>query len=133
MCVVLSLCWGGYDPLLIMFLPFQETITVIPEDQMQLSEKEMAEEHTRILRASDPNAPENIALFSFTELTFKHEPSISQLTVHLDRSNGCVSKYILALPAFVYGHHVACWSTRTCWIQQPPICKLNRNAKPPGV
>ena len=115
MCVVLSLCWGGYDPLLIMFLPFQETITVIPEDQMQLSEKEMAEEHTRILRASDPNAPENIALFSFTELTFKHEPSISQLTVHLDRSNGCVSKYILALPAFVSGQHVACWSTRTCW------------------
>lgn len=63
----------------------------MPEDQIKgLSEKELAEEFTRILRSEDPNAPENIAQFSFTELTYKHMPTISQMAVHLDRSVGCV-------------------------------------------
>ena len=67
----------------------QETVVIIPEDQVpNLDEKGLAEEFTRILRADDPQSADNIALFSFTELTFKHQPSISQLTVHLDRSMG---------------------------------------------
>ncbi len=67
----------------------QETVVIVPEDQVQgLDEKALAEEFTRILRADDPQSPDNIALFSFTELTFKHQPQISQLSVLLDRSVG---------------------------------------------
>eukprot|EP01051_Picozoa_sp_SAG22_P007379 SAG22_NODE_518_length_9512_cov_5.735897_1_plen_666_part_00 len=66
----------------------QETV-IVPDDQVPgLDEKGLAEEFTRILRADDPQSADNIALFSYTELTFKHQPSISQLTVNFDRSVG---------------------------------------------
>lgn len=63
----------------------QETVVVIPEDQAQLTEKEMEEEHTQIIRAEDPNAPDSISHYNYAEQAFKTEPSISHMAVHMDK------------------------------------------------
>ena len=52
-------------------MPPQETVVVIPDDQAQLTEKEMEEEHTQIIRAEDPNAPDSISHYNFAEQSFK--------------------------------------------------------------
>eukprot|EP01043_Picozoa_sp_COSAG02_P093739 COSAG02_NODE_30231_length_555_cov_0.736842_1_plen_98_part_10 len=63
----------------------QEPVVVIPEDQAQLTEKELEEEHTQIIRAEDPNAPDNISRYSYAESSFKIEPSISHMATHMDK------------------------------------------------
>ena len=62
-----------------------EPVVVIPEDQEQLTEKELEEEHTQIIRAEDPNAPDNVTKFNYQANAFKVEPSISHTAVHLDK------------------------------------------------
>ena len=42
-----------------------------PEDQLELSEKELKEEFTRVLTADNPHAPQNMVHFNFKESTFK--------------------------------------------------------------
>ena len=42
-----------------------------PEDQLELSEKELKEEFTRVLTADNPHAPQNLVRFNFKESTFK--------------------------------------------------------------
>eukprot|EP00128_Syssomonas_multiformis_P010422 Colp12_sorted_trinity150504_noHs@12362 len=41
-----------------------------PENQLQLTEEELGKEFTRILSANNPNAPQNIARYSFKERTY---------------------------------------------------------------
>jgi hypothetical protein len=66
----------------------QETVVVIPEDQAQLDEAQLEEEHTMIIRASDPNAPDNIQDYNFAEQVFKPRPSDAknQVAMHFDQS-----------------------------------------------
>ena len=54
-----------------------------PDDQLQLTEKELKEEITRILTADNPHAPHNIIRFNFKENTFKHLTHIDQFAMHL--------------------------------------------------
>ena len=42
-----------------------------PEDQLELTEKELKEELTRVLTADNPHAPQNVVRYNFKESTFK--------------------------------------------------------------
>ena len=60
----------------------------MPDDQEQLDEKALDEEHTQIIRAEDPNAPDNISLYNFSETAFKVQPTggATHMGVHIDKS-----------------------------------------------
>ena len=60
----------------------------MPDDQEQLDEKALDEEHTQIIRAEDPNAPDNISLYNFSEQAFKVQPTggATHMGVHIDKS-----------------------------------------------
>jgi len=47
---------------------------VTPDNQLQLDEKELAEEHTRILTANDPNVPSNVTKYNYKDRVFKVDP-----------------------------------------------------------
>jgi dynein intermediate chain 1 len=53
-----------------------------PEDQLQLGEKELKEEITRILTADNPHAPHNVIQFNFKENSFKHVAHVEQFAMH---------------------------------------------------
>jgi len=57
-------------------------IMIKPREQVQLSEKELGEELTKILRADNPEAPKNLIRFSHKEKLFKLDPSVDQLELH---------------------------------------------------
>ena len=57
-------------------------IMIKPREQLQLSDKELQEEFTMVLRADNPEAPANIARFSHKEKCFKLDPSVDQVEVH---------------------------------------------------
>jgi len=55
---------------------------VKPDDQLELDEKQLKEEFTRILTANNPHAPQNIVRFSFKEGTFKQTSAVEQIAIH---------------------------------------------------
>ena len=57
-------------------------IMVRPREQLQLTEKELQEEFTKILRADNPEAPKTIIRFSHKEKVFKLDASVDQLELH---------------------------------------------------
>jgi len=73
-------------------------VVMKPPDQLELSEKELKEEHTRILTANNPQAAgiinklqyfltllqDNIIRFDFAANEFKKEPHVDQLAVHFN-------------------------------------------------
>ncbi|CAG5089870.1 Oidioi.mRNA.OKI2018_I69.PAR.g12385.t1.cds [Oikopleura dioica] len=59
-------------------------VVMKPPDQLELSEKELKEEHTRILTANNPQAPDNIIRFDFAANEFKKESHVDQLAVHFN-------------------------------------------------
>ena len=63
---------------------FDEPTTQVlkPDNQLDLTEKELEEEITKQLTANNPNAPSNIARYSMKERTFKFEPMVEQLVMH---------------------------------------------------
>ena len=52
-----------------------------PDDQLDLTERELKEEITRILTANNPHAPENIVRFSFSERGFVKQPQVDQMAI----------------------------------------------------
>ena len=58
-----------------------------PEDQMELTEAELQDDQTCILRATDPNAPENVTCFNYEIQQFKIQPAVSQMGVHFEKTN----------------------------------------------
>jgi len=60
--------------------PTKEVIK--PENQLVLEDKELDEEVTKQLTANNPNAPKNVARFSYKERMYKFEPMVDQLVVH---------------------------------------------------
>ena len=60
------------------------TEVVKPPEQLDLTEKELAAEHTRILSAKDPGAPHNIARYSFQLQTFKFDAAVEQMATHFE-------------------------------------------------
>eukprot|EP00056_Hartaetosiga_gracilis_P000851 m.40885 g.40885 ORF g.40885 m.40885 type:complete len:741 (+) comp10386_c1_seq1:205-2427(+) len=57
-----------------------------PEDQLELTEEELNVEFTRILRADNPNAPDNIVRFSHKDGMYKQVSSVEQCAYHLSIS-----------------------------------------------
>ncbi|KAG8460619.1 hypothetical protein KFE25_011394 [Diacronema lutheri] len=59
-------------------------LIIKPPDQVQrLSDKDLAEEHTRVLKADNPQAPNNLARFSHKEKTYKFDPTVDQTAIAL--------------------------------------------------
>lgn len=63
-----------------------------PEDQLSLTEIELKEEITRILKANNPNAPQNIVRFSHKEHTYKLIPHVEQLAIHFQIDGNLIHK-----------------------------------------
>jgi dynein intermediate chain 1 len=55
-----------------------------PPGQLQLNEKELDEEITRILNANNPQAPQNISRYSNKELTFKTVANMEHVQFHFE-------------------------------------------------
>eukprot|EP00741_Cyanophora_paradoxa_P015118 tig00020848_g14589.t1 len=53
-----------------------------PTDQLQLTEKELNEEVTKMLKADDPQAPQNVIRFNVKDRAFKIDPQIEHTAVH---------------------------------------------------
>ena len=60
------------------------TVVVKPEGQLQLSEKELDHEHTRLMSAKDPVAPQNIIRFNFKERLYKLDATVDQCSCHFE-------------------------------------------------
>ena len=63
-----------------------------PDDQLNLTEQELKEEITRILKANNPNAPQNIVRYNFKERAFKLIPHVEQLAVHFQIDGNLILK-----------------------------------------
>eukprot|EP00163_Fabomonas_tropica_P028063 TRINITY_DN5620_c0_g1_i2.p1 TRINITY_DN5620_c0_g1~~TRINITY_DN5620_c0_g1_i2.p1 ORF type:complete len:700 (-),score=180.55 TRINITY_DN5620_c0_g1_i2:218-2317(-) len=57
-------------------------VYIKPDDQLQLTEEQLSEEMTMILTANNPNAPKNIARYSYKERAYKFDPSVDQVAEH---------------------------------------------------
>jgi dynein intermediate chain 1 len=55
---------------------------VRPDDQLELTEEELKVELTRILRADNPHAPDNIVRFSHKEGAYRQMSSVEQCAFH---------------------------------------------------
>jgi len=55
---------------------------VKPHDQLDLTEEELKQEFTRLLRGDNPNAPDNIIRFSHKEREFSKIAQVEQLSMH---------------------------------------------------
>eukprot|EP00041_Stephanoeca_diplocostata_P024269 m.609812 g.609812 ORF g.609812 m.609812 type:complete len:731 (+) comp22491_c0_seq1:156-2348(+) len=53
-----------------------------PENQLDLTEEELKEEFTRIIRGDNPHAPDNIVRFSFKEMEYKQLATVEQVSMH---------------------------------------------------
>lgn len=69
--------------------PIKEVVR--PDNQLQLSEKELGEEIARTLTANNPQAPANLARYNFKDRCYRAEPLIDQLLQHL-QLEGCLAQ-----------------------------------------
>lgn len=60
----------------------QEKEPIKPDNQLDLTEAELKQEFTRILRADNPKAPDNIVRFSYKDLEYKQLSSVEQCDIH---------------------------------------------------
>lgn len=60
--------------------------TVKPHNQLNLTEVQLEEEHTRVLTANDPNIPNNIIRYNYKEKAYKQDPEgpMDHLAIHVD-------------------------------------------------
>lgn len=61
-----------------------------PPDQLELTDQEKNKEHTRILTATNPHAPDNIVRFAFKEAEFKQTAAVDQLAVHFSLNGNLI-------------------------------------------
>lgn len=59
---------------------------------MDLSKEELEQEYDRILEAINPNAPDNIARFSYAEETYKNEATVEQTAMHFAEDGNLIHK-----------------------------------------
>ncbi|KTG40556.1 hypothetical protein cypCar_00015724 [Cyprinus carpio] len=65
---------------------------VKPPDQLDLTEAELNEEITRVLKASNPNAPQNVVRYSFKEGCYKPIVFVDQMAIHFELEGNLVHK-----------------------------------------
>lgn len=63
---------------------------VKPVDQLVLTSDELKQEHTCILRADNPYAPDNIVRFSYVDREYKQTATVEQLAMHFSLEGGLV-------------------------------------------
>jgi len=74
------------------FTQWEAKVLLKPEDQLNLTEAELKEEITRILKANNPNAPQNIVRYSHKELAYKLAPHVEQLAIHFQIDGNLIHK-----------------------------------------
>lgn len=74
------------------FVQWESKALLKPEDQLMLNETELKEEITRILKANNPNAPQNIVRYSHKELAYKLAPHVEQLAIHFQIDGNLIHK-----------------------------------------
>jgi len=57
-------------------------VFIKPDDQLELTEEELKVEHTRILTAKNPHAPDNRITFDFATSAFKEGPPIQHIEIN---------------------------------------------------
>lgn len=57
-------------------------VVMRPDNQLQLTEKELEEEIAKMLTANNPSAPKNVARYDQKLRTYKFEPMVEQVLVH---------------------------------------------------
>eukprot|EP00937_MAST-01D_sp_MAST-1D-sp2_P007614 g7614.t1 len=66
---------------------YQEPVKVLvkPPEQLELTEEELGEEHTRVLTANDPNEPSNMTKYNYKDRVYKVDPpsADANLKMHL--------------------------------------------------
>jgi len=67
---------------------------VIPPNQLDLDEKQLAEEFTRVLTANDPNVPNNITKYNYKDRTYKIDPPGpgDHLKIHFSHDGSAMHK-----------------------------------------
>ena len=63
-------------------------ILLKPDDQLELNEAELKLEHTRILSARNPHAPDNLITFDFNAMNFTPGPAIEHMETNYKRMVG---------------------------------------------
>lgn len=63
-----------------------------PDDQLELTDVELKEEITRVLKANNPHAPQNIVRFSYKEKTYKPIPHVEQIAIHFQMNGNLIHK-----------------------------------------
>lgn len=74
------------------FAQWETKALLKPDDQLNLTETELKEEMTRILKANNPNAPQNIVRFSHKEKAYKLAPHVEQLAIHFQLDGNLIHK-----------------------------------------
>jgi dynein intermediate chain 1 len=78
-----------------------------PADQVpRLTDKDLAEEHTRVLKADNPQAPDNLARFNHKEKTYKFDPTVDQTAIALSLEGWVAARETHARAVVV--RHSAC-------------------------
>ena len=80
---------------------------VKPPEQLELSDKDLKEEFTKVLRADNPTAPENTCRFSHKEKTYKMESSVDQTILHYQQACATDSRHPPARSLHVR-HRIQC-------------------------
>ncbi len=74
------------------FVQWEAKALLKPDDQLTLTDAELKEEITRILKANNPNAPQNIVRYSHKELAYKLAPHVEQLAIHFQIDGNLIHK-----------------------------------------
>ena len=77
-------------------------ILLKPDDQLELDEAQLKQEHTRILSARNPHAPDNLITFDFNAMNFTPGPAIEHMETNYKRmvsnTNGLLTMVVSFLP-----------------------------------
>ena len=71
-----------------------------PDDQLELTVDELKAEHTRILSARNPHAPDNLVTFDFNKYIFMPGPNIQHMETNYKRSVGGFCQSMIEKYAF---------------------------------
>ncbi|NXK77926.1 DNAI1 protein, partial [Amazona guildingii] len=63
-----------------------------PPDQLELTEAELEEEITRVLKAHNPHAPQNIVRYSFKERAYKRISHVNEVAIHFSYDGNLIPK-----------------------------------------
>lgn len=80
----------------------QPKVLLKPADQLELTEKELKEEFTRMLTANNPRAPSNPVRFSFKEQAFKPVSQVLQIYILLISYCSCLITKLTFCTTYIY-------------------------------